>query len=296
MKNSSGDQLLKLGETSFLYWFRWVVWDWIIIGLSFFIMGKVHNPVIWFLGMVTIGTRQHALAILGHDGTHGLACRNRAWNDLLTNVFCFLPFGANLNSYRVVHLQHHNHLGSDKDPELDFKKEMAPQWNLPITRRQLTLNFIKDLLGFGAFNVIIIMKSMPIRRVRDIFYVLLFGVPVAGTLILLGKVWILGIWFLCLFFSNWAVFRLRIWTEHVGTKDTHRIAASWWQRWLFAPHNTWYHYEHHKWPWVPFYNLPQARLQIDRPASMLFGDLLHFYSKCPPHRTGHYSSDSAIMS
>ena len=281
MKRSvSGDELMQLGHTNLFRWIGWVVWDWAVIGSSFFVMSRIHNPIIWFVGMVIIGTRQHALAILGHDGTHGLACRNRTLNDFLTNICCFLPFGANLNSYRVVHLQHHNYLGSKKDPELDFKKEMAPQWDLPTSKRALALQFFKDLFGLGFYNVFIIMKSMPLRRVRDIVYLILFCVAGITVLLLMKKMWVLAIWFLALFLSNWAVFRLRIWTEHIGTNDTHRIKARWWQRWLFVPHNTWLHYEHHEWPWVPFYNLPEARRMIGEPHPIPIHELaLHFSNR-----------------
>jgi fatty acid desaturase len=56
-----------------------------------------------------------------------------------------------------------------------------------------------------------------------------------------------------------AVFRLRVWTEHVGTADVHRISARLFYQLIFLPHNTWCHFEHHRFPSVPFWNLPKAR-------------------------------------
>ena len=142
----------------------------------------------------------------------------------------------------------------------------------------MIMRFFKDLVAFGFFNIVIIMKSMPIRRKRDYVYLIIFWVFMSVALFATRKLWVIGVWFLSVFLSNWAVFRLRIWTEHVGTDSTHRLKASWWQRWLFLPHNTWYHYEHHEWPWVPFYNLSKARIKLNEPIVISFTNLTHFFS------------------
>jgi fatty acid desaturase len=79
-----------------------------------------------------------------------------------------------------------------------------------------------------------------------------------------SALWILGVWALSLFTSFWAVSRVRAFTEHVslswsGKETSHRFSAGYLTRFFFFPHNTWCHYEHHKWPQVPFYNLPKLR-------------------------------------
>jgi fatty acid desaturase len=91
--------------------------------------------------------------------------------------------------------------------------------------------------------------------------------------------WILLIWYAASLTAFWAVFRLRMWTEHVGTRETYRVSVSWWQRALYLPHNTWYHYEHHRWPSIPYWNLPRARA-LDRSEPVIpLNKLLASYSK-----------------
>jgi hypothetical protein len=72
----------------------------------------------------------------------------------------------------------------------------------------------------------------------------------------------------------WAVFRLRIYIEHVGIPETHRVHLSLWQRVLFAPHNIWIHWEHHKHPFVPYYQLPHIRVKYKDVPVLTFNELL----------------------
>src|SRR4029078_8214456 len=76
--------------------------------------------------------------------------------------------------------------------------------------------------------------------------------------------------------SFWAVFRLRVYQEHVGTSETHRCNLSLWQRFLFAPHNIWIHWEHHEFPHVPYWQLPELRKQYTEIPVVSFSTLLNF--------------------
>ena len=59
--------------------------------------------------------------------------------------------------------------------------------------------------------------------------------------------------------------RLRAVLEHGAVPDTadalraaRTTLAPWWVRWLVYPHNMNYHVEHHLYPAIPHYRLPQA--------------------------------------
>ena len=52
-------------------------------------------------------------------------------------------------------------------------------------------------------------------------------------------------------------FRLRLWLEHQGTPETHRLHLNFWQAALLAPHNSWLHWEHHTWPTIPYHRLAE---------------------------------------
>lgn len=60
--------------------------DWLAIAGAMWLIGLFgldwDRPVIaviaWIVGLFIIGTRQHALGVLGHDGAHGLICDKTA--------------------------------------------------------------------------------------------------------------------------------------------------------------------------------------------------------------------------
>ena len=72
----------------------------------------------------------------------------------------------------------------------------------------------------------------------------------------------------------WAVFRLRVYMEHVGTDETHRVHLSLFQRALFAPHNIWIHWEHHTHPSVPYWALPEVRRHYTHVPILTYNELL----------------------
>ena len=59
---------------------------------------------------------------------------------------------------------------------------------------------------------------------------------------------------------------------------------------LFAPHNVWYHYEHHRWASIPFYNLPAARKLDTSVPVMTLTELYQFYAQAPPSKSGTLSA------
>ena len=61
--------------------------QWAVIAAA--IIAGVHGPwPVKLLAVVVIATRQHALAVLMHDGSHVLFFRNRRLNDTISDVFC----------------------------------------------------------------------------------------------------------------------------------------------------------------------------------------------------------------
>jgi hypothetical protein len=84
-------------------------------------------------------------------------------------------------------------------------------------------------------------------------------------------------------------FRLRLWLEHQGTDDTQRVCLTWWQAALLSPHNSWHHWEHHKYPTIPYHRLPQARQRLRGPAILTLHDLANALAS-----TGHIPSGTAL--
>jgi fatty acid desaturase len=250
------------------WWLLPVAIDWGTIVLALAAAGVAKSSAVYLGAVFVIGTRQHALAIMGHDGAHRLACRSRWLNDLVTAVLCFWPLGLGITAYRRHHFTHHRHPGTQLDPELDYKRSRAPQWDLPANRQRHLRHFVKDVLGLGLRDLVWVMRVVPPVSVMDVLGPLAWWAAALALIAWTGATWVLVTWFAALATVFWAMFRLRIWTEHVGTAGVNRIGASWWQRLLFLPHNTWCHYEHHRWPSVPCRNLPAARA-LDRSTPVL---------------------------
>lgn len=258
-------------------WLRRALTDWAILIACFAAAYWAAHPAGWFAAMVVIGARQHALAILGHDGAHRLICRHRLLNDALTGMLCFWPMGFALNGYRRFHFKHHNAVGTDDDPELIHKHhKWLGQWRAPLRPWRLTAQLIADCLGGALPHLGMAAYLTRPTSWRDQIGPIITLICSLALCWWLGCLWIPALWFGSLWTTFFIVFRLRLWTEHVGTDGTHIITATWWQRFLFLPHNTWCHYEHHANAGVPCWALPAYRDDSapSRSVGELFRDLM----------------------
>ncbi len=245
-------------------WLTAFVFDWLVV-ISFISLFSFYtNLLTGLLAVLLIGTRQHALAVLGHDGSHKTITKTKWLNDLLAKI-CFLPFGINLNKYRAFHLTHHRFLGTSLDPELSLKAQNQKVWQLPVSFSRILFLSLKDFLIWPALRDILPF----IKMVASVSSVLIASIIWLSVLIIFGWQPIV-LWFLALCTSFWASNRLRIWQEHTGTSGVHCVKATWWQRFLFLPHNIGYHLEHHETPGVPFYQLPSHRINLSIPVGTLF--------------------------
>lgn len=242
---------------SFPRWLTAVVMDWLTIVAAYAVMAYFWNPVVAVLGVYFIGTRQHALFIMLHDTSHSLGSRYPWLNDWSGRVLCFAPLGIDLENYRTFHLQHHRALRhGGPDPEQDVKKiGGGRRWRVPLTGGMIVRNFLMDLVGLGApfsYGMAFQMRSTTATGL------ITWGLWWAAALSLIGWYgawWILWVWMIAFGTSFWAVFALRMTTEHVGTDDTQHITPRLWERWM-VPHATWAHDLHHKNASIPCHRLP----------------------------------------
>lgn len=79
----------------------------LVIGISYFFI-----PI----SLVLLGSRQRALVVLVHEGSHRNLFGAQRVNDSLTKWLCAIPMFISLDTYREVHGEHHRFLG---DPEHD---------------------------------------------------------------------------------------------------------------------------------------------------------------------------------
>jgi fatty acid desaturase len=102
----------------------------------------------WALGLaaipvalIIIGGRQLGLAIMMHDGAHGLLHPNRKLNNWLGQWPSGAATGSDLHAYRAYHLTHHKFTQQPEDPDLSLS---AP---FPTSRDSLRRKAIRDLTG-----------------------------------------------------------------------------------------------------------------------------------------------------
>jgi len=230
-------------------WIKDVLFDWTCIVITI-IAGHFLPWYAWIVCCWIVGNRLHGLAILGHDATHKLVSRNRTLNRFLGEFLCFSPIFLGWNGYRTLHMKHHKFLGTDKDPELPSKKAVGIVAE-KATTKNIILQFVKDLffISIGDTRYLSTKKEKGDWKSIVVFHSLLI------LLACLVSLKILLFFYGGLLTGFLACARLRIWFEHVGTTETHKIKAKTWQRILFLPHYAEYHHEHHIKPAVPYHLL-----------------------------------------
>ncbi len=280
---------------------RWLynallVWSMIVIviGIATYFdryLGYAASFVLYVVAALVIGPMRHAIALLGHEGAHGLISKNKKVNDFLAEIFSFYPSFVRMWQYALFHNPHHTHLGSVLDGELHHKEVNKENWNLPMTKSWMIKRIILDMVGMGYKEVFTIIKFVGTpKNVKDVLYPLLWWTVVLGLVTYFGGLMlslkVLFIWNLSMFTSFMAVFRLRMWIEHLGTSDTHRISATWWQEVLYLHMYAKGHWEHHRYPKVPFFNLPKVRKLIGGPPIRSVSEVIR----------GHYMGTEIIKS
>jgi len=280
------ETMKMLCEKAFWPWLCDVLVDWIILVLAIVGAGYYHHPITYVLAVVVIGNRQHALAILLHEGAHYTIHSNKKINDLLTNFFCSGPLLMPLKGYRDFHFAHHRHAGTEDDPELLIKSRRSPFFDLPLRKRHILRNIITHILGIGVHESVLLAIFAKPKNFRDLFPVLLWHVCAITFLYFVNALWVLLLWYASSATFFWLFFNLRVWIEHQGTSDTHRIHLNIWLRHLIAPHNFWYHWEHHNYAAVPCQRLGKLRALIPEPKIVTFGELLDIYRNSRSIKSG----------
>lgn len=229
--------------------------------------------------VVLIGMLQHALFILAHDAAHYRLYETRWLNDLVGRLLGAIG-GISMRTYRVLHRLHHNHLYGPQDPDV------ALHGGYPRGQRYLLKKLAKDLCGFtawknyayffghpainadGGSSLRPLDDTSPALRAQarqDRWFVVLLQACMALTAWRCGILLEYGVlWLLPLITVLQAMLRFRAICEHGAVSDTTSVLhaartnyAPWIVREMLFPHHVNYHLEHHLYPAVPHYRLPE---------------------------------------
>lgn len=237
--------------------------------------------------MLLIGTQQHALFVLAHDAAHYRLFQSRRLNDMVGRLIGSAG-GVSMLSYRVIHRLHHNHLYGALDPDI------ALHGGYPRGKTYLWRKLLLDAIGVNAFKTLAYFfgnpainaatgaaqrplddtsQSLRLAARRDRWGVVVFhvGAPLMALAIggpaALGK--FLVLWTLPLLTVLQPILRLRAVCEHGAVTDlTTPLTAARTNvvgplmRLVLFPHHVNYHIEHHLFPAVPHYRLPQLHAAL----------------------------------
>jgi fatty acid desaturase len=245
-----------------------IVAEWTLILTAVCFCQRFFNPVVYLLTVAFIGARQHALLILMHDGVHYRLFRDRRVNDWTSEIILAWPNLISARAYRKNHFAHHRYLNTGQDP--DWTRHQGDvSWVFPMRWRRLALLMLRDVSGLGAIYylklaVMLLSRDTGVSRgflaARYGFY----GAVVA-TFAWFGAVHLLAMyWFVPMFTWLIVIFRVRSIAEHSAIEgranvyaETRSTRASVLDHIFVAPKNVNYHIEHHFYPSVPFYRLPE---------------------------------------
>jgi fatty acid desaturase len=257
--------------------------EWSILALAIAVGTLVDAWPVTLLAIVVIGARQHALTVIAHDAAHFRLLPHRQLNDWVGNVLLAWPMFISVQGFRHYHGDHHRHLNREGDGNRalwnthDAEGRFTWEWRYPKTPLLYALKLARRVfLLTGLFWI-----------VRGLIGGFMFGVSLLGHVVRL-LLWAAVAWLLTVFdawpefFLYWVVpyctwhiaaQYIRLTCEHSAIQsedpryaDTRTTIPGWIGRFLVLPRNIGYHIEHHWYPSVPFYRLPELHaLLAQRP-------------------------------
>lgn len=233
-----------------------------ILGVTLSTSGWNHG--VWLLagiGVAATALALNALVLLMHDGMHDTLLGSRRWNRTVS-VLIGSTFFMSFTAYRVLHTRHHKFLGDPRDPD-DYKnytQHRSLVWSLHFLRLSvgslLYLLLIPLLaLKFGS--------SQERRRVLVEYACLVALYSAIFRFVPISVLFVT--WFLPLLIMG-TMTAIRGFTQHGITDAADPYIAS---RTIlpnrvigfFLLHEN-YHLEHHFFPEIPSYHLPQLHRLI----------------------------------
>lgn len=261
--------------------------EWLAIAGAICLCLFFWHPLVYILAVMFIGARQHALLILLHDASHFILLSNRKWNNWLGNVLLGWPNFVTVQGFRCFHSEHHRHLNT----ELDSNRELWDTHNefgelkdwlvFPKTvAGMIGVLAQRVLMGTGIFWIFrgFMAMLLPSARSRTAYPLAQAVAQMVFYVFLAAVITWFGFWSAFLLYwivpyCTWHVLiqYIRIICEHSAVQAdvapfdmTRTTIPRFWERVFVLPRNIGYHHEHHWYPGVPFYNLPELHRRLVR--------------------------------
>jgi fatty acid desaturase len=233
--------------------------SWFSIVAIAWLSQRFWNPALYFLAVMWIGGRQHALGTFTHDAAHWRLFNHRKLNDFIAEFFCAWPIFIRMEAYRFQHLTHHKHVGTPEDPE--YTKDRYPK-----SRKEIIVTLIRDVTGLNTFKQLADARNLdkaPVTRLtqalRVFYYLSIFGLI---TYLGAWKIFILY-WLVPILTWLKAIVRIRSISDHAGLGaapidsiyPTRTTIPNLFEKYFVFPRSVSYHTSHHIYMSVPSKNL-----------------------------------------
>ena len=280
-RNSAQANPKEFIERNTLRGLRAVCRDWLVIAGAISLSIYIEHWAVWVASVWVIGIMQFALAeAVLHEASHYNLFRSRHLHHRLQFLYAW-PFMQTMNDYQAEHLAHHKYLMTERDQtSVDYKM-------YGLAKREPNLFFIWFIKPFTFYPTWHYLRHGNAALDRANWLPLgLFWIAVGGLFVALGQAqYFLLYWIVPLL---WVYPILNYWSEieeHYNTSDGSRSNLS--RVINFLTHNEGYHTVHHRYPTIPFYNLPKAHAAFVGDESDISRGFLDTYRQLQGKRPEH---------
>lgn len=278
----SDNELHAFSSHNVWRWLAAVTFEWIVIVTTFAVSFRFPVWYVWIPAALLIGTRQHGLAVLAHEGAHHLVVRSHFWNDTLTNYLTTYPLTFTVQGYRTTHLQHHWYLETPEDPSKVSVDHHPEEWTFPMPPVQFLRMFVRDLTLLSQRAALSLMKylwEIPGGRLPHVLRIAAMHAVAISLFVWRGHLAAyLLLWIVPLYTVTVACYRLRSVAEHSGIgpqserysrdiidnlRTTRTTTGSGMSQYLLIPYNVSYHIEHHLFPSIPTFRLRDLHSKLE---------------------------------
>ncbi|MEA5417040.1 fatty acid desaturase [Synechococcus sp. BA-132 BA5] len=225
-----------------------IFWGWLasLIGLL------LAHPTQWSAPVVLLAVAgrtflQTGLFIMGHDAMHRTLVPGRpALNDGLGRLALLLYAGLSFGRCRRQHLRHHRSPGSLRDPDFRLASgDGALRWYVRFMGNYLSFKQLALLLITWISAAALLIGLEPQRGLN-----------------------VIAFWVLPLVLSSFQLFLFGTYLPHrsqgPAAADSHAVRSLEYSHLvsLLACYHFGYHWEHHAYPAVPWFRLPELRRRV----------------------------------
>lgn len=260
------DEILGMMQPTPYRFLAQMIGAWLVIGATIAVAEHAQSIPVMILAIYIIGTRQNILGLLVHEQCHSLAFKSTVGTSF-ANLCAAYPLLISVENYRGVHLAHHRHFFTDRDP--DYRRKQGNEWSFPQQGRKLLRTILTDATGVNALSIVKskraarnldLANGTGTPRLRAAYYVIL------AAFLTIAHLWTFYLlyWIVPLLTIMQVIVRWGAICEHKYdlvapsiVESTPIIQLKWWERVLLPNLNFTYHIYHHYYPGIPYDKLPR---------------------------------------